>query len=97
MKPIQSKLHEEGSDSASGVTGGQEQVRSEVSVVGGAVVGGTEGSVGDGVQPEVWRDTPAKFTPKGSSITFWGSGRKDGSDVNNAMGLEQAYRMILGC
>jgi len=35
------------------------------------------------------------FKPKGSSITLLGCGRRDGSDVNNSMGLVEAYRLVV--
>jgi hypothetical protein len=44
-----------------------------------------------GVRDEV------KFQPKGSSITLYGAGDRTGRDVLNAMGLEEAYRVVLGC
>lgn len=56
---------------------------------------GPEGNDPIGVSP-VAGQKPARFTPKGTSITLYGCGKRDGSDVNNSMGLEEAYRMILG-
>jgi len=37
----------------------------------------------------------AAVKPKGSSITLYGCGRRDGSDINNSMGLVEAYRLFV--
>lgn len=69
----------------------------------GSTPGGTEvGSPEKGATKPVGAGDPAvrvettPFKPKGTSITLWGCGRRDGKDVNNSMGLVEAYRLILG-
>ncbi len=72
----------------------------EKSVISGEGVGGVDGSdKGGGAERRVQSGSeavvavgvggaPAKpVKPKGSSITFRGSGKRDGSDINNSMGL----------
>lgn len=72
-----------GDPGAKGIAGGNE---------GGGAKGQAQcvgsGSVGCGVGNK-------PFKPEGTSITLWSAGRKDGSDINNSMGLVEAYRMML--
>lgn len=89
MKPLKSGINEEDHNPDSGDGGGQEAVSGQGVGAQNEVVRIDEGSVGSGVEPKV------RFKPKGTSITLEGCGRRDGSDVNNSMGLLEAYRMIL--
>lgn len=54
---------------------------------------GPEGNDAISVSP-VAGEKPA-FKPKGSSITLVGSGRRDGSDVNNSMSVSDFYKYML--
>lgn len=54
---------------------------------------GTTKPVGEGVGKDGVGGAPVK--PKGTSITLEGCGRKDGSDIDNSMGLVEAYKMVV--
>lgn len=57
------------------------------------VGGGQDGTQCVGVPEDALKFTPPQ--PKGSSITLEGSGRHDGSDINNSLSLLDMYNLIL--
>lgn len=79
--------YEQSSDSGEGAGRAFEAVKG-----GGTGEGGVK-SVGEGVVGG-WVGS-ARVKPKGSSITLWGSGKKDGGDINNSMSLAVAYREVV--
>lgn len=81
-------IYDESEDSGAGAGGAVRQA------AGGGAGKGEAQRVGEGVSAGRLEKPPVK--PAGTSITLWGCGRRDGKDVNNSMGLVEAYRFILG-
>lgn len=78
-----------------------EQSKVYIEDAGRLIEGIERGSAGEGEVKPVSQGVDkvgvggTSIKPKGSSMTLLGCGRRDGSDVNNSMGLVEYYRDVV--